>query len=66
MIRWHLHYTFAKGIAVCTISVDVFAAFYTMIRELVLPFRKAQGRIDEVLDRTGIPIEFQDDVKNIW
>ena len=43
--------------------VDIRSAYYTMLRELVMPLQTSGGDIDDMIQRVGIPIAFVEPLK---
>ena len=55
LLRWNLFHLKTIGESAVTFFCDVTAAFYTMIRQLVVPVAYHCDDLNDIIDRIGIP-----------
>ena len=55
LLRWNLFHQKASGNSSVTFFCDVTAAFYTMIRQLVVPVSYQVDDLNDIIDKIGVP-----------
>ena len=65
MLRWSAHAFAASHISYLLFFVDIRSAFYSMIRELVLPMGTQEEHIDSVIAKVGVPVMFLAPLKRL-
>ena len=63
LIRWNLFHQKCVKKSAVTFLCDVTAAFYSMIRQLVLPVSYHIDDLDDIIDQIGIPEPFVEPLK---
>ena len=63
LIRWNMFHQRSRHQCSMTFFGDVTAAFYTMIRQLVVPASYNSTDIDDIINQIGIPLAFVEPLK---
>ena len=63
LIRWNMFHQRCTNSSTVTCFCDVTAAFYSMIRQLVLPVSYHCSDIDDIIDQIGVPDLFIEPLK---
>ncbi len=62
-VRWSLHAFTAARISAEVFFVDIRSAYYTMIRELVIPVISSGEDLDHIVQSIGVPLQFVEPLK---